>query len=234
MMGEMNRLMLALGLAGMGCEAKQTLPTSSPGESVERAPGEVQLSEPSGTAAATEANTAADPEYYTVEELRGLGLVLTSAADGETLVCGSEADSQCLCLMPLDCASGGCIQLSENVAAFKTALTHPAPGAKVQCDKAAIGDCGAFRYFDFQGDLYRREVRWFDASGALVGQRDVTDYAAHCGKQTRVRFIGRVPKCEAAMARELLCGEAPQTLSPLDDVRRYTAPRARPTGAPRQ
>jgi hypothetical protein len=234
MMVDMNRLILALGLAGMGCEAKQTPPTSSPGESVERAPGDVPPSDPSGAAAATEVKAPASPEYYSLEELRGLGLILTSAGEGETLVCGSEANSQCLCLMPLECASAGCIQLSENVAAFRSALTQPAPGTKVQCDRAGVGDCGAFRYFDFQEDLYRREVRWFDASGALVGQRDVTDYAAYCGKQTRVRYVGRIPKCGAATARELLCGEPPRTLSPLEDVRRYTTPRARPTGTPRQ
>ena len=228
----MYRLALVLVLGCIGCDAKQPLPTSGRGEP---AAAPIQSAQPptAGNLATTEAQ-AAGTNYYTTEELGHLGLRVASAGEGETLVCGSEADSQCLCLMPLDCEAGGCMGFSENVAAFRAALSHPAPGSKVQCDKAAIGDCGTFKYFDFQGDLYRREVRWFDGSGALVGQRDVTDYPAYCGKQTRARFIGRIPKCANAASRELLCGEPPTAMSPLDDLRRYSGPRARPTSSPRQ
>jgi len=230
----MNRFVLVLGLASIGCEAKPSVTASSPSESVAGSPGEVTPSASPGAAGATEPKAAVSSEYYTLEELRSLGMRTASMPDGETLLCGPEGDSQCLCLSPLDCSTGGCIQFSENVAAFKSALTQPAPGSKVQCDSATSGECGAFTYFDFQGDLYRRELRWFDAGGALVGQRNISDYAAYCGKQTRARFVGSIPKCAAATRRELLCGEALSTSTPLDDVRRYAGPRARPTSTTRQ
>lgn len=230
----MNRFVLVLGLASIGCEAKHSSTTASPGESVAGAPGELAQAASPGPGGAIDTNSAASAEYYTVEELRDLGLRTTSMPDGETLLCGPEGDSQCLCLSPLDCSAGGCMKFSENVTAFKSALTRPSPGSKVQCDSAATGECGSFAYFDFQGDLYRRELRWFDAGGALVGQRNISDYAAYCGKQTRARFVGRIPKCATATRRELLCGEALNTAPPLDDVRRYAGPRPRPTGTPRQ
>lgn len=226
----MYRVAVVLGLAIIGCDATQPPATSRR----EPAPAPVAESAPSGAAGAAIQAPAENAGYYTVEELSGLGLRATPVGDGETLVCGSEPDAQCLCLVPLDCGAAGCTGFAENVAAFRSALSHPAPGSKVQCDKAAIGSCGTFTYFDFQGDLYRRQLRWFDATGGLVGQRDVTDYPAYCNKQTRSRFSGRIPKCADATSRELLCGEPPTATSPLDDLRRYTAPRARPTGSPRQ
>ena len=223
-------LVLVLGLVGVACEARQP-PTPHPATAgAAGVPEDVATVAPASRVEAHGAEQGVSPDYYSLEELRALGLHVASAGEGEVLVCGTEAGSQCLCLMPLDCGADGCIQFTANVDAFKSALAKPSQGAKVHCEKAATGVCGTFRYFDFEGDLYRRELRWFDSTGVLVGQRNVTDYAAYCGKQTRARFQGRIPKCTTATRHELICGDAAAAMNPLDDVRRFAGPPARPGG----
>ena len=224
---------LVLGLVGVACEARQ--PPTPHLETARAAgvPADVATVAPAGRVEAVEAHGAeqgASADYYSLEELRALGLHVASAGEGQVLVCGTEAGSQCLCLMPLDCGADGCIQFTANVDAFKSTLAKPPQGAKAHCEKAATGACGTFKYFDFEGDLYRRELRWFDSTGVLVGQRNVTDYAAYCGKQTRARFQGRIPKCTTATRSELICGDAAGAMNPLDDVRRFAGPPARPGG----
>ena len=141
-------------------------------------------------------------------------------------MCSAEGNGECLCLAPLDCGEGGCITYEANVAAFRQVLEKPPEGVKVYCDRAEVGRCDAFRYFDFEGDVERRELRWFDATGALVGQRNVTDYQAYCGEQTRVRYQGRVPRCGQLSGSEHICGDQKRPAkTPLEDLRRFTARR---------
>jgi hypothetical protein len=188
------------------------------------APAETRGTQPTALPAPAPPPPAAP--YYSVEELRALGLAASAAGDGEMLVCSAEGNGECVCLASLDCGEGGCITYEANVTAFRQVLEKAPQGVKVYCDRAEVGRCDAFRYFDFEGDLERRELRWFDETGALVGQRNVTDYEAYCGHQTRVRYQGRVPRCEKLSGSEHICGEHRRPArTPLEDLRRFTARR---------
>ena len=172
------------------------------------------------------AASAPAPAYYSVDELRALGSSASAAGHGEMLVCSTEGNGECLCLTSLDCGEGGCITYESNVKALREVLEKPPEGVRVFCDRAEVGRCYAFRYFDFEGDVERQELRWFDETGALVGQRNVTDYEAYCGKQTRVRYQGKVPRCEQLSGSEHICGEQKRPgMTPLQDLRRFTARR---------
>jgi len=93
----------------------------------------------------------------------------------------------------------------------------------VHCERAEVGRCGDHRYFYFQGDIHRYEMRWFDASGTLVAQRNRTDYAQYCNHTASSRWMGRVPRCEALEREELICGEAAgPLLTPVEDLRDLT------------
>jgi hypothetical protein len=82
-----------------------------------------------------------------------------------------------------------------------------------------VGTCGPFRYFDFEGDVDRHELRWFDAAGRLVGQRNQTDHPAYCGGKTRKMLLGRVPRCEVMTRQTILCGKTESPLATvLDEV----------------
>lgn len=160
--------------------------------------------------------------FYSEAELRDLGVTVTAVEGGRSLVCGGEDLGTCVCLEPLPCAAAGdCATFDENVRAFRDALAHPAEGRAVHCRRAETGRCGDLRYFDFDGDIERHEIRWFDASGRLVAQRNWTDYPAYCGGKSRVMFQGRVPKCASAARDELICGEAAASVpTPVDDLLR--------------
>jgi hypothetical protein len=164
-------------------------------------------------------------KFYSLDELVALGLHASRLDAGETLLC--EAGGQCICLKPLDCSSGGCISYDENVAAFRAALKNPGPGRTLSCGRAEIGRCDSFRYLDFEGDVYRRELRWFDEAGALVAQRNVSDHDAYCGEQTRTLYTGKVPRCEKLADADRICGDGKRpAMTALQDLRRFTAPRA--------
>jgi hypothetical protein len=164
-------------------------------------------------------------------ELVALGATVTPVSEGKRLVCGAGARN-CVCLEPLPCeAAGDCISFEDNVAAFRAALAKGQGGRRVECERADVGGCGGFRYLRFEGDIERREVRWFDRSGKLVGQRNRADHQAYCGGRARLRFQGRIPRCPSTTRQEVLCGKAEQPLaSPLDEVlqRRPVAPGVTP------
>lgn len=159
--------------------------------------------------------------FYTEAELRDLGLNVVPLGAGRSLLCGGAGEEPCVCLEPLPCeAAGDCVTFEENVRALRDALAHPPEGRAVNCRRGETGRCGDLRYLDFDGDIERHEMRWFDASGRLVAQRSWTDYPAYCDGKSRVLFQGRVPKCASAARDELICGEAATSVrSPVDDLR---------------
>jgi hypothetical protein len=157
--------------------------------------------------------------YYDASELKALAAQVKPVKKDGLLVCG-EAGRNCVCLEPLPCkAKGNCVAFQENIDAFRKALATKTPGRSVECRRAEIGQCGAFRYFDFEGDISRREMRWFDGAGNLVAQRSSTDYEEYCGGKSRTRFQGKVPRCDAIKRTELICGSAEGDLPlPIEDV----------------
>lgn len=109
--------------------------------------------------------------------------------------------------------------MEENVDLFRRALATKQNGRSVECRRGETGRCGAFRYFNFDGDVERHEIRWFDSTGKLVGQRNSTDYAEYCGGKARIRYQGRVPKCDSMEREEVICGSAEYPLPrPIEDV----------------
>lgn len=184
-----------------------------------------QTSEQPDGAEPSPSQPEASAPYYSVDDLAALGLRTQALDGGRTLVCGAEDGSGCICLEPLPCeAEGNCITFDDNVEAFRSAVADGQDGRTVQCDRAETGRCGPFRYFDFQGDVERHEMRWFDENTVLVGQRNETDYQAYCDGATRARFQGRIPKCDAMSSPELICGAAASPpLPPIDDLRSFTA-----------
>jgi hypothetical protein len=163
---------------------------------------------------------AQSPPYFEERELRALAAQVKALKKDQLLVCGEAGGKNCVCLESLPCQSqGNCPTLQANVDAFRQAVTTKTKGRSVDCRRAEIGECGGFRYFDFEGDVARREMRWFDGSGRLVAQRNSTDYEEYCGGKSRTRFQGKVPRCEPLKRTELLCGTAEGDLPlPIEDV----------------
>ncbi len=168
--------------------------------------------------------------YYSREQLKELGLREVKVDAENVLLCGGTDESACVCLEELPCAAAGsCTNYDQNLAILREALAKPADGRSVSCERAETGRCDGFRYLDFSGDIDRHEMRWFDASGALVGQRNWTDYPAYCGGRARARFQGRVPRCTSPARQELICGEAGETvLAPAEDLTRRAGRSSRP------
>jgi hypothetical protein len=171
-------------------------------------------------AAAAAPPAAADQPYYGERELRAMAAKVTALKKDRLLVCGAAAGTNCVCVEPLPCESqGNCVSFQENVEAFRRALTDKTQGRSVECRRAEIGTCGGFRYFYFEGDVARRELRWFDGAGRLVAQRNSTDDEAYCGGKSRTRFQGKVPRCQALERSEIICGRAGGELPlPIEDV----------------
>jgi hypothetical protein len=217
----MRRAFTTLALLVAGCKSGPAADsTITPTESRSQL---AAASAPAAEPAAAPAPAAAP--YFSVEELAALGFSATATGDGETLLCSTADGGKCICLAPLDCGGQPCITYDQNVAAFRAALDKPEPGVTLTCERGQVGRCGSFRYFDFEGDLYRKELRWFDETGVVVGQRNVTDYQAYCNKQTRVRYQGRLPRCEKTSDIEGICGENTRPgMTPLEDLHRFTAP----------
>lgn len=165
-------------------------------------------------------NSTKEDAYYSEAELIQEGFRVVKAGNDGSLLCDSADDSNCTCLEPLPCLqSESCTPFSESIKIFKAAL-HNNEGAQVDCRLGELGHCGTFQYFDFRGDIGRREIRWFDRAGNLIGLREAIDYKAYCNGKTRKRFLGRIPKCLSSKSDELICGEAVNHgLNALDSLR---------------
>ena len=175
--------------------------------------------EPTDGAVSETPEPASGPDFLSMSDLGELGFrAVADVAEGE-LLCGGD-DDHCVCFEPLPCSeSGDCVRLEANLAAFRSAIANGQDGRAVECRRAELGRCGAFTYFDFSGNTHRHEIRWFDASGRLVSQRNWTDHDAYCGGRASTRLMGRVPRCDAITRGELLCGKAkPGMRTPLDDL----------------
>ncbi len=185
----------------------------------------------------------ADDRYYTNAELAAAGIRIapesafpaeqmfgpdgpTPTISGYQFLCGDPEDqASCLCRRPLPCEadaeSGPCITLDQNLEAFRSAL-GAGGDRQVYCEHAEVGRCGEFKYFYFQGDIHRYELRFFDPEGKLVAQRNSTDYNEYCNHTALVRWMGRVPKCDRLERDELICGAAERPLrAPLDEIRAF-------------
>lgn len=164
--------------------------------------------------------------FYDDEELAELGYRLEPLEGENARWCRGDG---CLCREPLETT----MTFDENLRVFREALARgQGEGSErrtVNCLTAETGRCGAFRYFLFVGDIYRHELRWFDADGAMVAWRNVTDYDAYCGGSL-ARWKGRVPRCEEVERTELICGEGQTVLTPLEDLHALAAGRG-PRGA---
>lgn len=186
-----------------------------------RAPDPIASAAPAAPAAPRfELPKPARGDSYELADLRRLGLSI-EPSDGARAVLRGFDRSSALCLEPLACEKKkNCVTLEENLRIFRRAL-EPGQERSVSCERAEVGRCGSFRYFLFQGDIHRYEVRWFDGAGALVGQRNLTDYTAYCGGKTSASWQGRIPACDATVREELVCGTAKRpVVPPLEDVRR--------------
>jgi hypothetical protein len=158
--------------------------------------------------------------------LAAQGITITTVGDGETLACQHGA---CVCLTELRC-KGECITLARNLEGFEQALRGNADGREVNCELADTGKLCDISYFRFEGDIYRLEDRYFDATGHLVGQRNSTDYNQYCGGKAHVRFMGAVPDCrERARDVRLLCTDHRRAVTPLGNpmerLMRFLTPR---------
>lgn len=160
-------------------------------------------------------NNSADAALtYSSSELTKLGYSLTELNTQQTLMCSADG-TQCICLEELICENDqACPSLEENLRIFNQALDSS--DTPVDCRHASVGTCGAFTYFQFNGDIHKREMRWFDKNGKLLGVRNATDYAAYCGNKTRIVYRGKIPKCEKSVQEKHICGEQwSHGLSPL-------------------
>jgi hypothetical protein len=163
----------------------------------------------------------AEGNYYLTRDLQALGLSVKKLDDRQSLLQGFDpASSASVCFEPLRCeARGDCITLEENVKIFRAAL-EPGKARTVSCEWAETGHCGEFRYFVFEGDIHRYELRWFDAGGKLVAQRNWTDYSEYCGGRAMQSLQGRIPYCRSAVRDELICGHSRRRVAPpLEDLR---------------
>ncbi|NOX43547.1 MAG: hypothetical protein GXP19_07420, partial [Gammaproteobacteria bacterium] len=148
-------------------------------------------------------------DYYSETELSDLGFRTVKLDEQRSLLCSNDSDLDCVCLEPLPCTTAGnCISFKENVGAFRTALNQKQQGLTVQCGRGETGQCGNFKYVLFNGDIHRRELRWFNNSGELVAQRNSTDYKAYCDGKARTQFMGKISKCASSVRKELICGKA--------------------------
>jgi hypothetical protein len=164
--------------------------------------------------------------FYSPAELNAEGFRIIQLDTGKRLLCLGEDDSTCACWRPLACTGDGCPTFDSNLKAFRSALDAPGEGRSVICERAEVGQCGDFRYFDFNGDIHRQEVRWFDNAGRLVAQRNATDHDEYCDGRTSVMFSGDVPKCVTAHREELICGEQGGSINtPLSDLRNHVTVR---------
>lgn len=160
----------------------------------------------------------ADPHFHDDAELAALGARIVALENGESLVCPGAGDANCICRQSLPCeATKNCMVFDGNVQVFRKTLKKPGKGRTLTCDRAEIGKCGAYRYFNFDGDIGRHERRWFDDTGRLVAQRNSSDHDAYCKGRARKMLYGRIPRCETMVSDELICGKAEGPLPTIMD-----------------
>jgi hypothetical protein len=162
------------------------------------------------------------PTTFSQAELRRIGFAFERVDDSATLVVGKERSSA-FCLTPLPCkkSPSGCLGLQENIDVFKRALPGSEDGRIVSCEWAETGTCGSFRYFDFEGDFDRFELRFFLPDGTLVAQHNWTDYSAFCGGHALSQWQGEIPKCFEMKRAQVLCKTRAKPLfirAPADDL----------------
>lgn len=187
MLGRMNRGLLLLVVV-LGCRAGLARNRDATG-STERGPVTAGAGGAATASAPATIRRAQEPAtYVTEDEVRRLAAKVTTLKGGRLLVCGdAETTANCVCLEPLPCGKDdkdgkdGCLTLERNLEVFRSGLAGKEKSRKVDCRHAEVGSCGAFRYFAFNGDIERNDLRWFDASGGLVAARSATDYPAYCG-----------------------------------------------------
>jgi hypothetical protein len=179
--------------------------------------------------AAATSSTEEASGYFSLEELKIQGHKISavetqpapnsSAHANQFLVCSKLHPADCICLEPLPCEGNNtCIKFADNVGALEEALKKPGKNT-LFCQYADIGMCGDFRYLNFAGDMQRREMRWFNAAGTLVGQRNATDYPAYCNGMSKVLYQGKIPKCAVSVQERSICGEPwAHNLTPLQTL----------------
>ena len=207
-------LVSALTLS-IGCADKNTVDTKKANSANAHKPAQTE----SGV---ENKNQDKSENYYSQSEIHSLGFRIVKLDDQRSLLCSNVSDQDCVCLESLPCIeTGNCIGLKQNVDAFRNALNQKQEGWSVDCRRSEVGRCGNFQYFLFDGDINRRELRWFDQSGHLVAQRNSTDHNEYCDGKARTRFMGKIPKCETTVREELVCGKAETNLAnAIEDLRR--------------
>lgn len=147
-----------------------------------------------------------------VSRLAAHGFTITPVESGESLAC--NARGACVCLSELACGND-CITLAHNLEVFEAARRGE-DERSVTCELADTGKLCDTSYFRFEGDIYRWEDRYYDASGRLIGQKNATDDDEYCGGKTNVRFMGAVPDCrEHARDVHLICSDGHTDRTPL-------------------
>ncbi|MFT3696649.1 MAG: hypothetical protein QM831_26145 [Kofleriaceae bacterium] len=180
---------LAILLVACGQPPAPAAPAESPG--VDFPPRAPILTSPNGAGA-----------KELVAEMVAKGMTATPGdKPGETLVC--NATQSCVCMVELECPAGGCLTLAHNLDQFDRALHSDT--TTVSCELADTGTLCDGSYFRFEGDIYRWETRYFDASGHAIGQRNATDDPEYCGGQASTRFIGAQPRCAKATNVKTIC-----------------------------
>lgn len=120
-------------------------------------------------------------------------------------MCPPGDEVYCECIEALDC-DGDCITLDENLRYFRDALART-EGATVLCESAQTGRCDALRYFEFNGDIERHELRFFSGDdGRLIAMRNWTDYPAYCEGRAMTRWLGGIPRCAEMSIEATICG----------------------------
>jgi hypothetical protein len=158
-----------------------------------------------------------------VTRVAARGATITRLPGGDALACNAY---RCVCLAELHC-DGECITLAHNLDGFTRALAGT-EGRTVRCELADTGRLCDASYFQFDGDIYRFEDRYFDATGHLIGQRNATDFGEYCDGRANIRVMGAVPACrEPARDVKVICGDRhrrPPLSDPFADLLDVLAP----------
>jgi hypothetical protein len=211
-------------LMACGCR----LPSSTPSPDASSAGAVASQPSPSASmdplALLDPANATPADSFFSEADLLTLGFKVERLTDTMTLACGRHRQL-CICLEPLVCTKAQpCSPLDENLRLFQRALDHPTEGRTVSCEWAETGTCGALRYFDFEGDTDRFELRFFGAGGKLVAQHNWTDYNEYCSGRASSRWRGGIPRCYRMQRDKVICGTRDAglfALSPAEDLRTH-------------
>ncbi len=181
------------------CACSAPEPTTPPPAAPVRAPADAAVVV--AVDAAPAHGPARSATQQLVDELAAKGYKVSAGSKpSETVVCSAN---NCVCLAELECGAGPCITLEKNLAVFDAA--RKSKDRPVDCELADTGTSCDGSFFRFEGDIYRLETRFFDKSGALIGQRNATDNFEYCGGKARVRYMGAQPRCAAATNVKTIC-----------------------------